>query len=122
MKKKRQRRTSSMLSARVGTPFYLSPEQLDEKGYDEKVDIYSLGLILFELVNQFATQHHRKHCHELLREKHQLTSSIEDEMPQETALIKHLTARNPRDRPTAVSILKHSSFKRWKQEVNGPDL
>jgi len=48
---------SNLLSARVGTPFYLSPEQREEKGYDEKVDIYSLGLILFELCHNFSTYH-----------------------------------------------------------------
>lgn len=47
----------SMLSLKVGTPFYLSPEQQQEKHYDEKVDMYSIGLILFELCSNFKTTH-----------------------------------------------------------------
>lgn len=35
----------------IGTPAYLAPEQL-RKGYDERVDIYSLGLVLYELSNR----------------------------------------------------------------------
>ena len=56
-KKKGHWDNQSMLSIKVGTPFYLSPEQQQEKQYDEKVDIYSLGLILFELCSNFKTSH-----------------------------------------------------------------
>jgi len=35
--------------SRVGTPYYMSPEQILGHGYDEKADIWSLGCILFEL-------------------------------------------------------------------------
>lgn len=33
----------------VGTPYYMSPEQIDEKEYNERSDIWSLGCFLFEL-------------------------------------------------------------------------
>ncbi len=35
----------------IGTPEYYAPEQ-ERKGYDERVDIYSLGLVLYELSNR----------------------------------------------------------------------
>ena len=33
----------------VGTPYYMSPEQINESKYNEKCDIWSLGCILYEL-------------------------------------------------------------------------
>jgi eukaryotic translation initiation factor 2-alpha kinase 3 len=43
----------------VGTQLYMSPEQVQGQPYNYKVDIYSLGLILFELLVQFATEMER---------------------------------------------------------------
>ncbi|KAL9895181.1 pancreatic eIF-2alpha kinase isoform 2-T2 [Glossina fuscipes fuscipes] len=43
----------------VGTHLYMSPEQLHGLPYDYKVDIYSLGLIFFELLVYFGTEMER---------------------------------------------------------------
>lgn len=43
----------------VGTHLYMSPEQLKGRQYSYKVDIYSLGLILFELLMVFGTEMER---------------------------------------------------------------
>jgi serine/threonine protein kinase len=34
----------------VGTPYYLSPELITSAGYDGRADIWSLGVILYELL------------------------------------------------------------------------
>lgn len=43
----------------LGSHFYMSPEQMSGKKYDQKVDIYSLGVIFFELHYPFSTDMER---------------------------------------------------------------
>ncbi len=43
----------------IGTAFYRAPEQIKSTKYDEKVDIYSLGIIIFEMFYEFSTYSER---------------------------------------------------------------
>jgi serine/threonine protein kinase len=49
----------SNLTSDIGTFLYASPEQLRSCEYDFKTDIYSLGIILFELQSGFKTEMER---------------------------------------------------------------
>ena len=88
----------------VGTELYMSPEQLAKKPYNNKVDIYSLGLILFELLVPFSTQMERVHTLTKLRQ-------LEIEFParfketQEYSLVKKMLDHDPNERPEATAIL-----------------
>jgi eukaryotic translation initiation factor 2-alpha kinase 3 len=52
---------------RVGTSLYMSPEQAKGQAYNYKVDIYSLGLIFFELLNFFITESERYKVLQLIK-------------------------------------------------------
>lgn len=41
--------TNNLAMTMVGTPYYLSPEICEEKPYNDKSDVWSLGCILYEL-------------------------------------------------------------------------
>eukprot|EP00697_Spironema_sp_BW2_P017853 gnl/Spiro4/9671_TR5135_c0_g1_i1.p1 gnl/Spiro4/9671_TR5135_c0_g1~~gnl/Spiro4/9671_TR5135_c0_g1_i1.p1 ORF type:complete len:459 (+),score=124.08 gnl/Spiro4/9671_TR5135_c0_g1_i1:155-1378(+) len=41
--------TSMLAETNVGTPFYMSPEQINEAGYNTMADIWSLGCLVYEL-------------------------------------------------------------------------
>lgn len=50
---------NSIHTACVGTHLYMSPEQMNGQMYNYKVDIYSLGIIFFELLIPFFTDMER---------------------------------------------------------------
>jgi len=94
----------------VGTTVYASPEQIHEQSYDEKTDIYSLGIIFFELLCFMSTKMERAHLLANLR-KNILPPDFLKNHPKESAFILWLMAPSPEDRPTTAQILKHEIFR-----------
>ena len=86
----------------VGTELYMSPEQVEKKPYNHKVDIYSLGLILFELLVPFQTQMERIDTLSKLK-KLQFSDEFFDQ--REYNLVKSMLAHDPTERPEASDIL-----------------
>jgi eukaryotic-like serine/threonine-protein kinase len=52
----------------VGTPYYLSPEYLEQNTVDERIDIYAFGVIAYELVTR-KLPFESENLHELIRTK-----------------------------------------------------
>lgn len=50
-----------------GTPAYVAPEVYDGRKYDSTVDIYSLGILLYKLLNRGVIHSCRRHPHHLRR-------------------------------------------------------
>ncbi len=101
----------SEIKENVGTPLYQSPEQIEGKPYNERVDIYSLGIILLELTTIFKTQSERRHVLEAVRNCGLIPISIHNKYPLEYNLIKMMTDRNPEKRPTTHDLLNSPNYK-----------
>lgn len=71
----------------VGTHLYMSPEQIDGRQYNYKVDIYSLGLVFFELLVVFCTEMERIETLKSLRMS-QFPSDFHLSFPDEVNLTK----------------------------------
>jgi len=89
----------------LGTPSYSSPEQRTHF-YDEAVDVYPLGLILFEMLWNFGTAHQRvKVFNELKRGLGH--AQFRQQFPRVFRIIDNLLARKASHRPTAETLLQH---------------
>jgi serine/threonine-protein kinase len=73
--------------AMIGTPEYISPEQVEGKEVDQRADIYSLGVILYEMVTgrvpfegetAFSVAH--KHKYEAPQEPNKVNTQIPDDL------------------------------------------
>ncbi|CAL8462314.1 g1847 [Coccomyxa elongata] len=94
-------------TGRVGTSFYISPEVANGWArYDDKVDIFSLGIVAFELWHPFATGMERAALLRDLQSHGVMPAEWEAAHPQVARLIRWLTAANPADRPTAREVLR----------------
>jgi serine/threonine protein kinase len=97
--------SSSKHTTGVGTGAYASPEQISRSNYNEKTDVFSLGIILFELFSPpFETHMERAIVLDKIRAG-ELPRSFIEAFPHEAALVRACTSEDPRRRPKAVDIL-----------------
>jgi serine/threonine-protein kinase len=91
----------------IGTPEYMSPEQLLGDPVDERADIYSLGCILYQMITgaQAFTATTREQM--IRRRLHETPPHIRDFDPalprRLDTLIVHMLARSPTDRLASAS-------------------
>jgi serine/threonine-protein kinase len=96
----------------AGTPAYMSPEQLAEGAQDGRADLYSLGVVLFELVAG-RLPYESTSLGALLRQVSQLPApglhELRHDVPPElSALVARLLEKNPDHRPPDAGILADS--------------
>lgn len=113
------RRTSQCHTTGVGTGTYASPEQLNNASYDKKADIYSLGMVLFELLSRFETGMERIEKMKNARVR-DLPLEFVKEFPQQSALILWYTEALPENRPTAKEVLESFPASLPPNETTGP--
>jgi serine/threonine protein kinase len=90
---------------------YLAPELEEGLQYNNKVDIYALGLIYFEMLNKFATQHQRYKLMFELKKKNELKEPFTQQYPTESKLIIKMVERNHSSRLSCKKIFQSEEFK-----------
>ena len=104
-------------SSKIGTPFYIAPEQENSNTYDSKADIYSLGIILFELLNCFRTAHEKVRALQNLKNTHRISDDFKNLHPHVSTLVEMLIKEDPELRPTAQEIWGLEPFIRWSEKL-----
>uniref|UniRef100_A0A3Q3K5S2 Serine/threonine-protein kinase Nek2 n=1 Tax=Monopterus albus TaxID=43700 RepID=A0A3Q3K5S2_MONAL len=93
----------------VGTPYYMSPEQINQMSYNEKSDIWSLGCLLYELCALLPpfTAYNQKELAEKIREGRFRRIPYRYSEELSTLLSKMLNLKDYL-RPSVESILQSS--------------
>ena len=92
-----------------GTYLYQSPEQINNEPYDEKIDIFALGVILVELVSKFNTEFERIETLQGLK-KSIYPEYLKEDHLKEYNLVKKMTRLDPKERPNIKDIFKDNDF------------
>ncbi|XP_046853353.1 serine/threonine-protein kinase Nek1-like isoform X2 [Xenia sp. Carnegie-2017] len=102
------RNTMELARTCIGTPYYLSPEICENRPYNNKSDLWSLGCVLYEMLTL-------KHAFEAGNMKNLALKIIKGSYPpvpprysaEVRMLVSRLFKRNPRDRPSINTLLRH---------------
>jgi len=93
----------------LGTKTFAAPEQMSDLPYDQKADIYSLGLILLALFYPTQTLSERQEVLVKCREG-KLPEEFLVEYPEIAVLIERMTNKDPQVRPTVEELLESKVF------------
>ena len=99
---------NGMAQTQIGTPYYMSPEVWRNQKYDRRSDIWSLGVLLYELAalkHPFQAHNEKALCDKVLRGQYPpLPKNFSSDL---STVIKMLLQLDPNKRPSATEILDH---------------
>ncbi|KAK3715393.1 eukaryotic translation initiation factor 2-alpha kinase [Vermiconidia calcicola] len=95
----------------IGTALYVAPEirSKSDASYNDKVDMYSLGIIFYEMSEPFSTAMERIRSLQAIREKdHELALAYQANGPKaaQGKLISCLISHKPSERPSSTELLR----------------
>ncbi|KAG2157024.1 kinase-like domain-containing protein [Suillus clintonianus] len=100
---------ASFANTYVGTPYYMSPELMQERAYDSKSDIWSLGCLIYELCALKPPFHEAKTHAELsiFIRNGRIPPLPKGYSQALSSVIKAMLNLNPAMRPSAAQLLQH---------------
>ena len=125
--KRREPRTLAATGLPVGTPEYMAPEQLEGRPLDQRADIYSLGVVLYELLTgsaPFRAETPYSVAAKALTEPIIPPSALQHSLwPEIEAVVMRALSRNPQDRypniPAFAAALRAAMFSQSAAVVAG---
>lgn len=94
----------SEMHTKCGTPYFTAPEVSSGQKYTNKVDIWSLGVVIFVCLNGFSSEVKPADSIEFKSSK---WNGISDEAK---SLVKSILTKNVDSRPTIDQVLEHEWF------------
>ena len=98
-----------------GTPEYIAPEMLKKEGHDHRIDIWSVGVLMFELLAGYSP-----FCAKTNQDLYQNIRKLKihwpaDMPPLAKNLISKILKLDPKERLSLEEILKHKWFQQTPQ-------
>ena len=94
--------TSTMPMGFVGSPRYMSPEQVQEDQITNQTDLFSLGIVMYELLtgkHPFAAESFSRLIHMIINEEHTPLATHRPDVPEILEkIIHHALQKNPEKR------------------------
>jgi serine/threonine protein kinase len=124
----------NLLFTRCGTPGYVAPEVLEDKHYNSKIDVYSVGLVFYLLLTKTNPFNHKSNTKLIQKNKSGVVdfsvfNEIEiDRKPKSRPLLtlvlevlQLMLTKDPELRPTASMLLKHKLFQTDSKDTSSTD-
>ena len=103
-----------------GTPHYMSPEQGHAEALDERSDLYSLGVILFEMLTREKPYRAENPMAIVYKHRKDAIPRLPQKFAQVQPVLERLLAKDPADRfasaPEAAAALE-STLARWRSRA-----
>jgi serine/threonine protein kinase len=95
-----------------GTPEYLAPEMIKKEGHDTTVDIWDLGVLMFELLTGHPPFSGSNQTELFMNIKKHKINWPDDFPPLAKNLISKILKQNPKERVSLDEILQHAWFEK----------
>jgi serine/threonine protein kinase len=124
--REREQLSYTQTGATLGTPQYISPEQAMGKELDERSDIYSFAVVLFELLTGESVFEADTAFEYMMRHVYTEPPLLSETLPELNAssqlddLFVSALAKDKEDRPASMADFKKRFLHAWNSTLNQP--